>query len=372
MEKFKRFTELRDYYIKQMDNSLTRRMKFYGINFKLMDYVEICKTYSFDDAMLKVSEDLFRRSRGTASPEFIFDVFKNVRRHIAQAGDKNYKRLYLSEEADLMQFAKQKFDPSVFENLEQEFCIEYTFEDKVEGTVMTRVDVYYDKEVGVLFFFNFATDKNKPGKFDINKMNIFNQYPILYDKRGERLCVAKRTESYDGYEFSMTIKGDTFYGSCLDLKDIKIENIDVVDSSGIVDKDENPIATSAGAMFVACGVLKEYFKVMNNVTVVKKESTAVKRAESHTDKGIKVHEPSVGPTTRYIPLSSYAVKVVREKKPHQGGHHKSPHPHPVDGFERHYKSGKTVWIDGFYKPCENWEGHKNNDGGNETIVVVNK
>lgn len=46
----------------------------------------------------------------------------------------------------------------------------------------------------------------------------------------------------------------------------------------------------------------------------------------------------------YIDLSTLIERKIREKKPWQGGHHKSPVPHPVSGHDRHYKNGKVVKI----------------------------
>ena len=190
--------------------------------------------------------------------------------------------------------------------------------------------------------------------YDMSKKQFDHLSVIILKPGSDYMWIRHADEELEKvYDTStLVVEGDK-------LKLCKLSIDDLIKGANYVDINKK-LNDTVSAMMVChiLSALKRYSEVSSRErTVIKVESKEntnkkprVSKASKHT-KDICILDQDL-----VIPMSSInGVKRVYEKKAYQGGHHASPIPHDVTGHWRNYKSGKSVWIEGYHKNCPNYE-----------------
>ena len=265
--------------------------------------------------------------------------------------------LYIAKSSDVQDIISYKFDWNVWNNIyDKDYNIEF---DCVNGSgkqCRARVAVEHLEFDGII---SVSIDSvcNFSKNTDLHKSNwLFCNYgTVLLMPDKKKIFIVSFDEKL-GKETLVLSENYSVYGTSVDTDIYDMCNFDKCIGDSV------EINTLTGVL-IAQGALNKYLEVMTCTKKYKRVSTVEKHVESKKQS----YKMSVCENDSYVPLSSYAVKIVRERKEWQGGHHASPRPHDVREHTRTYKSGKTITVKAFHKSSPKYAGPDRSK-----VIIVDK
>ena len=363
MQNIIRYSQFSNKSSKETALSCLSQCKKYKVNFNPIKWVKDNMDADKDGLDDRLWDEINMAIKSHLVPtDFNRQVFSATLEYYTTTIRDKFLSFYIPDDVDFGTFVDSRVDPKVWRNLPKE-SVRIEFKSKnMDGRVeycQICVENFFDKApYGITI--DTVYDANIDGEAKC-KYYTFGNFTTFYIFPFDDCFKAFGVSPFDENNFEETIiNGSPLKGQWLHTVHFELA------------KPDSDRRMNAGrGFFIAQTVLRKYMSVIDNVTTVKRESTAVKRAEKLDVSGVHIYSPASLGTSNVVfkPLADYGIHIVRERKEWQGGHHASPIPHTVREHKRYYKNGKVVTIKAYHKDCPNYAGNKSEQS---TIIVVDK
>lgn len=342
--------------------------------------VKVCHKKYFNNIAFSDFIDLFKGKKIYEIRELEEELFKVIDKPALwekfKADDKSYlatQQLLLEmshEQLLITQLTYDKlykeeptFNKKYWTDFEGCFHIDYNrnfsklySEYDVKGVSLERISIMAHGKWVVFEFNGYSDDSDVREVSKASKTGFFNFGVIIFNKMSGSLFIQHVNPTDPRNHFKLSCVGKNFLCEKIPSKEQEdyFKKSLANDKRELKLKDNNVQYIRIGSaenfrnIEVARGVLTEYQRALTSVKDVKTDKGLNKKVKTHQARGLRIDYIESPVYDKYVPLTTLMRKTATERKEWQGGHHRSPIEHEVNGYFRTYKkTGKTVWVNGF-------------------------